>query len=337
MPPREIKDAGRPDAGRPGRGPGWRPQMFSHVVTNTEQIERLNASGGIAVDFSRLGRNPVHLAFEGGQSRTLCLWATSSRHGFRSTPKFATDLFTLRFVTQGALVRHNITGDPVISRVELGTFVDFEDMRDEQASAAFSSISATVSRGTIERARLALDGDATDAFAQFAPFVELKTAGLRALRQTLWSLHLWLRAGSHELDLVAPMLEELVVYQLISAWPMVTRSRTPTDTPSSRALRLAMDYMDANLSRSMTMAEIAGAAGVSIRTLQSTFKRAFHVSPMTYLIACRLDRVREALGRPDGRTIREIATQWGFVHMSDFSRRYRQRFGQLPSDTKQTS
>jgi AraC-like DNA-binding protein len=29
-----------------------------------------------------------------------------------------------------------------------------------------------------------------------------------------------------------------------------------------------------------------------------------------------------------------IAARWGFVHMSDFSRRYRQRFGCTPSQTQ---
>ena len=170
---------------------------------------------------------------------------------------------------------------------------------------------------------------------QFEPFVELKTAGLLALRQTLSSLHAWLRAGSHELDLIGPLLEEMVVYQLISAWPQTAGLAPAAGAASSPAFKRAVDYIEANLHRQLTMQEIAHASGATVRALQLAFKREFGRSPIAWLLDRRLDRVRAMLLESETMTIREIATQWGFVHMSDFSRRYRERFGHLPSSTKQ--
>jgi transcriptional regulator GlxA family with amidase domain len=74
---------------------------------------------------------------------------------------------------------------------------------------------------------------------------------------------------------------------------------------------------------------------MSVRALHATFREELGVSPMAHLRRIRLDRVRTELLRcaePDAR-ISDIAMRWGFFHPSRFARQYRQRFGELPSDT----
>lgn len=56
------------------------------------------------------------------------------------------------------------------------------------------------------------------------------------------------------------------------------------------------------------------------------------MSPMQYLRGVRLDRAREDLQAGVG-TVSDIAYQWGFTNLGRFARAYRERFGELPSDT----
>jgi transcriptional regulator GlxA family with amidase domain len=56
---------------------------------------------------------------------------------------------------------------------------------------------------------------------------------------------------------------------------------------------------------------------------------------MAYVRKVRLDRVRADLLRSDPQRVgvTQIATQWGFMHLSRFARQYRDLFNELPSTT----
>jgi transcriptional regulator GlxA family with amidase domain len=59
------------------------------------------------------------------------------------------------------------------------------------------------------------------------------------------------------------------------------------------------------------------------------------LTPVTYLIRVRLHRVRQALlaATQGSTTVSTEALNWGFWHFGEFSRAYRDCFGELPSDT----
>lgn len=73
----------------------------------------------------------------------------------------------------------------------------------------------------------------------------------------------------------------------------------------------------------------------SRRTLQDSFRQVAETTPVDYLRAIRLNLVRDALHR--SRTgevdIGQIAAHAGFSQLSHFAHRYRQLFGELPSQT----
>jgi AraC family ethanolamine operon transcriptional activator len=76
---------------------------------------------------------------------------------------------------------------------------------------------------------------------------------------------------------------------------------------------------------------------ISRRTLNQTFQHALGTNPVTYARNVRLNRVRRELLRASvqHRSIANIATRWGFEHLSLFSRYYKELFGELPSATLQ--
>jgi transcriptional regulator GlxA family with amidase domain len=59
------------------------------------------------------------------------------------------------------------------------------------------------------------------------------------------------------------------------------------------------------------------------------------LTPVAYLIRLRLHRVRQALlaGTHRSTTVSAVALDWGFWHFGEFSRAYKDCFGELPSDT----
>ena len=111
-------------------------------------------------------------------------------------------------------------------------------------------------------------------------------------------------------------------------------SRSPHSTLRSRALRLALAYIEDHGDDAPTVTDICRASGGSYRTLNYAFHDRFGVSPKQYLQAARLDGVRKDLRRigPHGAII-NIANRWGFWHMGQFAADYKRQFGELPSET----
>ncbi|MEZ5811764.1 MAG: AraC family transcriptional regulator [Rhizobiaceae bacterium] len=99
-------------------------------------------------------------------------------------------------------------------------------------------------------------------------------------------------------------------------------------------VKKAQRYITDHAGQSIALCDIAGAAGVPIRTLQHGFHTTLGCSPMEALRGERLTRVRCELasGHCDG-TVTDIAAKWGFLHFGRFSGYYRRSFGELPSAT----
>ena len=85
----------------------------------------------------------------------------------------------------------------------------------------------------------------------------------------------------------------------------------------------------------ITISDLCEQLNVSRRTLQYSFESIIGVSPVQYLRMARLNAVRRALTHASAdMTVTDIATQWGFWHLSQFSKDYKQLFGEKPSETR---
>jgi transcriptional regulator GlxA family with amidase domain len=99
-------------------------------------------------------------------------------------------------------------------------------------------------------------------------------------------------------------------------------------------VRRAIDYIEANLDSSFTIADIVQATGIAGRTLFRHFRTFKGVSPLRYANNARFQRVRQALFQAEPEeSITAIAMRWGFTHMGRFSIEYRRRYGESPSQT----
>ncbi|MBT1545561.1 helix-turn-helix transcriptional regulator [Curtobacterium aurantiacum] len=119
----------------------------------------------------------------------------------------------------------------------------------------------------------------------------------------------------------------------------VVEQDAPQVSRTANTVHLAQAWLAEHCDRPLQLADVCGAVGVSSRTLQENFVQHLGVSPMTYLLLVRLDRVRIALQLADctQTTVAEVAHRWGFRHMGRFSSTYFQRFDEYPKKTLHTS
>ncbi|MCC6580435.1 MAG: helix-turn-helix domain-containing protein [Phycisphaeraceae bacterium] len=94
-------------------------------------------------------------------------------------------------------------------------------------------------------------------------------------------------------------------------------------------LQLALDHLAANLSRELTLPELARVSHLSRSRFAELFHRQVGVSPRQYLERLRIERARQML-RLTSQPIKEIAQAVGFADPAYFSNRFRLHAGRSP-------
>ena len=119
-----------------------------------------------------------------------------------------------------------------------------------------------------------------------------------------------------------------------------TRMPAPDDVTLRRiAVTRACEHMESNLRKPLTLQDLCSAAGVGTRTLEYGFQEIYELGPMAYLRSMRLARVRRDLANPRSaaESVTDAARRWCFTHMGQFSKDYRNQFGESPSVTLKRS
>ncbi|MET0656741.1 MAG: helix-turn-helix domain-containing protein [Steroidobacteraceae bacterium] len=98
------------------------------------------------------------------------------------------------------------------------------------------------------------------------------------------------------------------------------------------AVERARGFIHENLTRPIRLSELCAHAHLQARSLEYGFLQVVGMSPIAYIRAMRLNRVRRLLlsTHRSERTITEIALDCGFWHLSQFAADYRKFFGESP-------
>jgi AraC-like DNA-binding protein len=103
---------------------------------------------------------------------------------------------------------------------------------------------------------------------------------------------------------------------------------------SPRHVRRAQEYIEAHLAEIRSVADIAGAIGVSPRTLQNGFRQTLNVSPVEYLRHARVQALHRALLAADGsQSVTSLMTSVGIMSFGRYAEYYRKQIGVAPSLT----
>lgn len=130
-----------------------------------------------------------------------------------------------------------------------------------------------------------------------------------------------------ELSLLAEMMDLLATLDCTSFRPMSTIRSYIVDKLHRQTIADAINVP--------SIFEVCHRLKVSRRTVQNSFRTVAETTPLNYLRCVRLNGVRRELlaSTIQESSIGDIASRWGFFHLSHFAEDYRALFGELPSQT----
>lgn len=112
-------------------------------------------------------------------------------------------------------------------------------------------------------------------------------------------------------------------------------SQDPTARSYARIVARAREFVDAHINRPISLDELCSAACASKRTLHRAFLEVMNDTPQQYILKLRLNRIRRDLASADEaeRTVTVVSMRWGITELGRLAARYREQFGELPSET----
>jgi len=114
----------------------------------------------------------------------------------------------------------------------------------------------------------------------------------------------------------------------------IGRLHRPVSPAAPHYVRRAENYIEAGIAGPIAMEDLVAAAGVSARSLFAGFRRFRGMTPMQFVRARRLERVRaDLLASAEGVTVAGISQRWGFSNPGRMAADYRRRFGEYPVET----
>lgn len=139
-------------------------------------------------------------------------------------------------------------------------------------------------------------------------------------------------AAAGRLSLDAESLQDWLYAETIA---LLEVKEVPLGRPPSAVLvRRAVEIADARRGP-VPIARLCGLLRVSPGTLENAFKAVTGVTPHAFFLRRRLNQARSALLRPQDDSVRvtDVALELGFSELGRFAVRYREMFGETPSQT----
>lgn len=205
-------------------------------------------------------------------------------------------------------------------------------------SADCHKLAIRIDRDALERYASCLSDRPLNVPIQFNHEVDTRQGGGLALKLAAGQMfrNLCKQPDLFKLPMVCSQFEQMLFLNLLTLQPQVMASgrlQPPMDV-LPKTIKLAEDYMRAHLDEDITMETLVHLTGASMRSLYEGFRKHRSESPMRYLRHLRLEKVREELLSPTRKAnITDVAQQWGFVELGRFASLYRERYGELPSET----
>ncbi|MEJ8279920.1 AraC family transcriptional regulator [Pseudonocardia spirodelae] len=137
----------------------------------------------------------------------------------------------------------------------------------------------------------------------------------------------------------APLVRRVLSDQLLTA-VLLTQPHTASDAlrgspagaPADTVDR-ALAWIETHHAEPVTVTDIARATGVGVRRLQEEFRARLGTGPAAVLREVRLGRAHRALVAGGPAPVSDVAHACGFGHLGRFAHDYRDRYGELPSET----
>lgn len=171
-------------------------------------------------------------------------------------------------------------------------------------------------------------------FGLFSPEPEVRTMRLRdagvmnEIEQLMERLlaELSLRGEGHK------ALTRIAASELIARLARAYAGPSAGGLSTSPLSRIA-GYIEANWSRSLTLADLATRFGSSVRHFDRVFKAHYGITPVEHILRLRIHRAKEMLASTN-RPVTDIALDCGFSDSNYFSRQFKRVTGTRPRDSR---
>ncbi len=161
----------------------------------------------------------------------------------------------------------------------------------------------------------------------------LRKRHLQVLRETVA-----LAEVLSDLSSLRHLRDDILIEWIEALPPSVDISDLHSLARRKRVVDKACEFMLAEPEQPPSILEVCSRVGVSRRKLNYCFQDVLGTSPTQYLRAIRLNGVRRKLRHASvGTTVQDVAAQWGFWHLGQFSLDYKKHFFELPSETLKRS
>lgn len=233
--------------------------------------------------------------------------------------------------------RIELGGDRVLCTPQTSVIINSQTKSVINHSADTEKLIIRIDRSLLENACQHALGRTLQEHIEFDPVLHLNTPeGARWLGMVSW-VYDYLSDDENLSQLMVPQLETSLVNMLLSTQPHNYSAELLSETPSlaPHFIRRVEQYIEEHAHEPITINDMAEFAGVSSRSLFTSFRRYRNTSPMRYLKEVRLRYVHEELqrGMAGEATVTDVAFKWGFSHLGHFATDYRRRFGERPSET----
>ncbi len=246
-----------------------------------------------------------------------------------ATPEDAFSLHINRAMTAGLNVRRPRSHETHWMRLNGCSIYDLSDLPMMSMSTRFDMIRVYMPRSALEHA--AQDANRPRPVRLISPSYGFQDEVLASLAATVESLF---KLADAPPTLLIDHLALCIQVHLLHRY-----SETPPVFPTLRGglagwqFKRAQDILMSRLDQDVTLAELAGACGLSNRHFSRAFRESTGLAPFQWLAAKRLEVAREMIVHTT-LPINEIAKACGYSDQSHLTRTYRRRFETTPGDDR---
>jgi AraC-like DNA-binding protein len=204
-------------------------------------------------------------------------------------------------------------------------------------AANFEQLAVKIDAAALAKKLEAIGGQYIAGDLQFEPTAGSRNAGPKNLRRMVQFLLRRVDADGSPLSPVA--LAELEQAIMVSF--LLSSRHNYSDFLDRQPVRsapwqvhLAEEYITAHWDQPITIEALSIVTGCSGRSIFHSFKHSRGYSPMDFLKDTRLDHSKKMLSAPEATTsVTDVAFACGFGNLGHFSGYYREKFGEVPSNT----
>ncbi|EFL52533.1 transcriptional regulator, AraC family [Solidesulfovibrio fructosivorans JJ]] len=264
--------------------------------------------------------------------------AAASSAGFHIHAAIDIKSFVLIFVTHGRLEARIKGKTSLCIPDKLASLLDFDQPSVIAVEPFYNNMTVRFARVAVERMLEKLTGKPLRHALRFANQIDLSQPGpkrLLAIINQVAALYEHDTALAQE-PLLVGQYEQLLLTALLTCLEHNARGAllAPPLPAPPKVVALVENFLEANADKPLNLGDLADLTNMSARSIQLAFKKHRGYSPSRFLRECRLSRARDLLRcAAPGTSVLSVSLACGFASQSLFSRLYRERFGEKPSES----